>query len=71
MSAAARPRKIHEVPRASLEVSFNSGETIWTESSHKYGRHEALEMADRTGFKCVAQWVDEEWAFAENLFVAL
>jgi L-histidine Nalpha-methyltransferase len=46
-------------------------ETIWTESCHKYGRHEALEMAERTGFECVAQWVDNEWAFAENLFVAV
>ena len=34
-------------------------------------RHEAPAMAERTGFECVAQWVDEEWAFAENLFVAV
>jgi L-histidine Nalpha-methyltransferase len=50
--------------------SFSRDETIWTESSHKYGRHEALTMAERTGFQCVAQWIDEEWAFAENLWVA-
>ena len=50
---------------------FQRDETIWTESCHKYGRHEALEMAERTGFACVAQWVDHEWAFAENLFFAL
>jgi hypothetical protein len=28
-------------------------------------------MARRTGFECVAQWVDAEWPFAENLFVAI
>lgn len=51
--------------------SFQRDETIWTESCHKYGRHEAPEMAERTGFKCAAQWVDDEWPFAENLFVAV
>ncbi|HXW15708.1 MAG TPA: L-histidine N(alpha)-methyltransferase [Terriglobia bacterium] len=50
--------------------TFDRDETIWTESCHKYGRHEAREMAERTGFECVAQWVDDEWAFAENLLVA-
>jgi dimethylhistidine N-methyltransferase len=55
------------------EASFNfhNDETIWTESCHKYGRHEPAEMAARTGFECVAQWVDEDWGFAENLFVAI
>jgi L-histidine Nalpha-methyltransferase len=51
--------------------TFRGDETIWTESCHKYGRHEPPEMAARTGFQCVAQWVDEEWEFSENLFVAL
>jgi dimethylhistidine N-methyltransferase len=46
-------------------------ETIWTESCHKYGRNEPAEMAKRTGFKCVEQWVDVEWPFAENLLVAV
>ena len=50
--------------------TFHRDETIWTESCHKYGRNEPRELAERTGFECVAQWVDEEWAFAENLFVA-
>jgi dimethylhistidine N-methyltransferase len=55
------------------EASFTlrSDETIWTESCYKYGRNEPGEMAKRTGFKCVAQWVDVEWPFAENLFVAV
>jgi dimethylhistidine N-methyltransferase len=46
-------------------------ETIWTESCHKYQKDEPLEMARLTGFECIAQWVDEEWPFAENLFVAV
>ncbi|HMD87151.1 MAG TPA: L-histidine N(alpha)-methyltransferase [Terriglobia bacterium] len=56
---------------ATFRTTFQRDETIWTESCHKYGRHEAPEMAERTGFECVAQWVDDEWAFAENLFVAV
>lgn len=56
---------------AGANFVFQRDETIWTESCHKYGRHEAPEMAERAGFKCVAQWVDNEWAFAENLFVAV
>jgi dimethylhistidine N-methyltransferase len=51
--------------------TFQRDETIWTESCHKYGPHEAPEMAEQTGYKCVAQWDDDEWAFAENLFVAV
>jgi dimethylhistidine N-methyltransferase len=46
-------------------------ETIWTESCHKYARNEPPEMARRTGFECIAQWVDTEWPFADNLFVAV
>jgi L-histidine N-alpha-methyltransferase len=51
--------------------TLQSDETIWTESCHKYGRHEPAEMANRTGFMCIEQWVDAEWPFAENLFVAI
>jgi dimethylhistidine N-methyltransferase len=51
--------------------TLGSDETIWTESCHKFGRNEPAEMARRTGFKCVEQWVDVEWPFAENLFVAI
>jgi uncharacterized SAM-dependent methyltransferase len=59
------------IREANFRTTFRRDETIWTESCHKYGRHEALEMAQRTGFECVEQWVGEEWAFAENLFVAV
>jgi uncharacterized SAM-dependent methyltransferase len=51
--------------------TFQSDETIWTESCHKYGKNEPQEMARRTGFECVEQWVDAEWGFAESLLVAV
>jgi L-histidine Nalpha-methyltransferase len=50
---------------------FRRDETIWTESCHKYRRDDAPAMAARTGFHCAAQWVDEEWPFAENLLIAV
>jgi hypothetical protein len=27
-------------------------------------------MAQSAGFRCEAQWIDEQWPFAENLLVA-
>jgi L-histidine N-alpha-methyltransferase len=57
------------IPAARLELEFNEGETIWTESSHKYRPAEVVNMAERTGFRCVEQWIDEEWPFAQNLMI--
>jgi len=58
------------VSRAGFSVQLHEGETIWTESSHKYTAEEMFGMAERTGFRCDAQWIDKEWPFAQNLFVA-
>jgi L-histidine Nalpha-methyltransferase len=55
---------------ASMDVTLESGETIWTESSHKYRCQEAAEMGSRAGFRCEAQWVDAEWPYAQSLFLA-
>jgi uncharacterized SAM-dependent methyltransferase len=59
-----------EIPAAGLRVMLDEDETIWTESSHKYRREEAFEMASRTGFRCDTQWIDREWPFAQNLLIA-
>jgi dimethylhistidine N-methyltransferase len=59
------------IDAAAFRATLERDETIWTESCHKYGQNEPPEMAERSGFECVAQWVDDEWAFAENLFVAV
>jgi L-histidine N-alpha-methyltransferase len=57
------------IPAARLEIGFKEGETIWTESSHKYQPAEVIAMAERTGFRCDGQWMDEEWPFAQNLLI--
>jgi len=59
-----------DIRGAGLKVNFIEGETIWTESSHKYRCDEAAGMGERAGFRCDAQWVDAEWPFAQSLFLA-
>jgi dimethylhistidine N-methyltransferase len=59
-----------EIPAAGLRVMLDEDETIWTESSHKYRREDAIAMAEHTGFRCEGQWIDEEWPFAQNLLIA-
>lgn len=58
------------VRRAGFSFYLREGETIWTESSHKYDPQEVIHMGQRTGYQCVGQWIDSDWAFAQNLFVA-
>ena len=55
---------------AGFAVTLKRGETIWTESSHKYNLPEILQMAQHSGFRCDAQWLDEEWPFAHTLLIA-
>ncbi len=55
---------------AGFSVQFFAGETIWTESSHKYSPEEVFQMANDTGFGCEAQWIDRDWPFAESLLLA-
>ncbi len=63
-------RQTVRIPAAGLRVMLQENETLWTESSHKYFPAEVIEMAARTGFRCEAQWIDEEWPFAQNLLFA-
>lgn len=51
-------------------ITFEKGESIWTESSHKFQLEEIEEWGRLSGFKQVGQWVDEQWPFAETLFEA-
>ncbi len=59
-----------DIPGARLNIRFTKGETIWTESSHKFAAAELVYLGERGGFSCSAQWIDEEWPFAETLFAA-
>ncbi|HXT76205.1 MAG TPA: L-histidine N(alpha)-methyltransferase [Candidatus Eisenbacteria bacterium] len=63
-------RQTVSIPSAGVRLMLNEGETIWTESSHKYRPDGVIAMAERTGFRIDGQWIDQEWPFAQNLLVA-
>lgn len=70
MHIRSRRSQTVSIDGAGLQVAFAEGETIWTESSHKYSAAEISGIARDTGFRCQAQWIDREWPFAENLLIA-
>jgi L-histidine Nalpha-methyltransferase len=71
MHLVSRGAQAVRVRILNVEIRFREGESIWTESSHKYERSEPRAMAERAGFECVGQWIDEEWPFAETLMRAV
>jgi dimethylhistidine N-methyltransferase len=69
MHLQAVRRQHIEISGASLFLQMEEGETIWTESSHKFAPEEPEQMARNAGFRQTAQWIDQEWAFAQNLWI--
>lgn len=70
MHLAARCAHTVTIPGAGLTVSFDKGETIWTEACHKFQAAEVRRMAPRCGFRSEAQWIDDRWPFAETLWLS-
>ncbi len=71
MHLLSRRNQRVRIRSANFEAALREGETIWTESCHKFEVEEIADMAARTGFACEAQWIDGEWAFAESLWIAV
>jgi dimethylhistidine N-methyltransferase len=57
------------IPGAGCVAEFREGETIWTESSHKYTLPDLHEMAEAAGYDICGEWVDAEWPFVEALWL--
>ena len=70
MHLQSKRRQIVSIPAAEVVVEFREGETIWTESSHKYSAEEIVETARAAGFRSESQWIDEQWPFSESLLIA-
>ena len=68
MHLRSRLNQTAYIAEADLTVSFRAGETIWTESSHKFQLSELDGMAEQAGFSVESQWIDRDWPFAENLW---
>lgn len=67
MHLRALRRQSVTIQRSNLTVTFEEGETIWTENSHKYSLDEVAHITSDAGWVCRAQWIDREWPFAESL----
>ena len=70
MHVRSKRRQTVRIRAADFVCELRENETIWTEACHKFRLEEIPAMARRTGFICEAQWVDGEWPFAENLWIA-
>jgi L-histidine Nalpha-methyltransferase len=70
MHLVSQRRQEVSIAGAGCSVTFGAGETIWTESSYKYTIEEIAQLGEGCGFRVEAQWVNEEWPFAESLLTA-
>jgi L-histidine N-alpha-methyltransferase len=59
------------IRKAGFRFYVREGETIWTESSHKYDARAVARMGERSGYCCAGQWFDHQWPLAQNLFFAV
>ena len=62
MHLVSRRRQQVRVAASRLDITFEAGEHIWTESSYKYRREDLTPMLERAGFKTIDQWVDDTFA---------
>ena len=67
MHLRSKQRQTATIRKADLSVTFDEGETIWTENSHKYSRPEVASLAEAANLRIEAQWFDDAWPFAETL----
>jgi dimethylhistidine N-methyltransferase len=70
MHLRSRSNQKVTIPGADCAVEIRAGETIWTESSHKYQLGQLEQMAAASGFAVEQVWTDQEWPFAECLWTA-
>ena len=58
---SARRQRVR-VPASDLDITFEAGETIWTESSYKYLADHIVAMVERAGFIATDQWSEDGFA---------
>src|SRR5581483_10361602 len=68
MHLRSRTNQTVHIDAADLTVSFHAGETIWTESSHKFHASDMFGLAAQADFRVQSQWIDREWPFVESLW---
>jgi len=68
MHLVSRRRQQVHIAAGGLDVAFESGDWIWTESSHKYEPAQVLEEGLAAGFSRGEQWIDPDARFALTRF---
>ncbi len=68
MHLRSRVAQTVRIQALDLSVRFAKGETIWTESSHKFRAEEIRWLGEQAGWQTERQWLDSDWGFAETLF---
>jgi L-histidine N-alpha-methyltransferase len=67
MHLVSLARQRVQIRGAGVDITFDEGETIWTESSYKFERQDLVSRLHTAGFDTVDQWVDENDQFALTL----
>ena len=70
MHLRSRVKQSVRIGSLGIEVKFREGETIWTESSHKFTPQGIAKLGENSGWQVVRQWIDNDWGFSETLFAA-
>ena len=70
MHLVSRDRQQVQLRAIGVSIEFAPGESIWTESSHKFTQRELNDEAAGSGFRVLDSWVDEQWPFTETLWQA-
>ncbi len=69
MHLVSRSRQRVRVREAGIDITFEAGEPIWTESSYKYRIEDLAPLLERAGFRMTGQW--QESGFALTLAEAV
>ena len=69
MHLVSRTRQRVEIAAADFAVTFEAGESIWTESSHKFEPEHVVADGRAAGFDEATQWVDPQARFALTRFL--
>lgn len=62
MHLVSRSRQRVQVRASMVDITFDAGESIWTESSYKYRAADLAPMLERAGFGVTGQWQEDGFA---------
>ena len=68
-SLVSRTKQDIRIEKLALEVEFEAGESLHTESSYKFTTEELSESAKTAGFSLARSWFDRRRYFSLNLFL--